>query len=80
MQILLDNERYERLEREARQTGRSVASLVREAIDLRFSSGQGARAAAGRRLMAEFTDEDDSEPPWAESKAYLERDLDSRLP
>lgn len=80
MQILLDNDRYERLEREARESGRSVASLVREAIDLRFSSGQGVRTAAGRRLMAEFTDDAEAEPSWAQSKAELESDLDARLP
>jgi predicted DNA-binding protein len=35
-QLLLDDERHRRLEEEARRTGRSIASLVREAIDARY--------------------------------------------
>ncbi len=38
-QILLDEERHGRLEQEARRQGRSVASLIREAIDLRLELG-----------------------------------------
>ena len=80
MQILLDTERYDRLEREARESGRSVASIVREAIDLRFASGHTTRAEAGRRLVAEFSDHAAAEPDWKEAKAALERDLDTKLP
>lgn len=79
MQILLDDERYNRLEREARESGRSVASLVREAIDLRFASAHARRAEAGRRLMAEFTDRDVDEPDWSATKAAFDNDLDARL-
>lgn len=80
LQILLDQERYSRLEREARQSGRSVASLVREAIDLRFNSARSGRADAGRRLIAEFTDHDADEPDWQVTKAELGRELDTQLP
>lgn len=80
MQILLDEERYRRLEREAQESGRSVAALVREAIDLRFESGHAKRAEAGRRVIAEFSDEQYEEPDWDESKQALERDLDRKLP
>jgi len=76
MQILIDDERYNQLEREARDSGRSVAAIVREAIDLRFSTGQSQRADAGRRLMAEYSDREGREPDWASSKAALEDDLD----
>ena len=80
LQILLDQERYDRLDREARESGRSVASLVREAIDLRNASAHTRRAEAGRRLLTEFTDRDLDEPDWAATKADLGRELDSRLP
>ncbi len=53
-QILLDEERHRRLEEEASQTGRSVASIIREAIDLRLGETDRAqrRLEAGRRLLA----------------------------
>jgi hypothetical protein len=38
-QLLLDEERHRRLEQEARRQGRSVASLIREAIDMRLELG-----------------------------------------
>lgn len=36
LQILVDQDRYARLERRARERGASVATLVREAIDLAY--------------------------------------------
>lgn len=36
LQVLLTPEQRRRLEAEARQQGRSVASLIREAVDARF--------------------------------------------
>lgn len=38
-QLLLDEERHHCLEQEARRQGRSVASLIREAIDMRLELG-----------------------------------------
>jgi hypothetical protein len=54
MQLLLDEERRRRLEHEARRTGRSVASLIREAIDMRLGLGGEAkrRREAAERLLA----------------------------
>lgn len=37
-QVLLDEERYARLERRAAETERSVGAVIREAIDRTFSS------------------------------------------
>lgn len=73
-QILLDEERHRRLEEEASQSGRSVASIIREAIDLRL--GQTGRAQrrleAGRRLLASPSPAvDDHEPDWEEVKSDL---------
>ncbi|SEE79991.1 hypothetical protein SAMN04488554_2957 [Ruania alba] len=81
MQVLVDDERFRRLEAEAAAAGSSVASVVRKAIDEHFLVNRDSRAEAGRQLMAEFGDSDDAtEPDWAESKAALMRDLDVKLP
>jgi hypothetical protein len=71
-QLLLDDERHSRLEEEARRTGRSIASLVREAIDARYELEQrstGRRRAAAVLLAAPRPA--DPEPDWAE----VEREL-----
>jgi predicted RNA-binding Zn ribbon-like protein len=80
MQILLDEERYVRLERAAAASGRSVAALVREAIDRHFSTDVARRSAAGQRLLAEFSAGAGREPEWSESKDALLADLDGKLP
>jgi hypothetical protein len=77
-QLLLDDERHRLLEQEARRTGRSVASLVREAIDARYES---ARRVAGRRRAAaallNAPRPADPEPDWSEVEREL---LDSTAP
>lgn len=52
MQILLDEERYERVQALARQRGTSVAAIIREAIDRGLPAAQQRRAAAARRILA----------------------------
>lgn len=53
LQILLDDDRYERLEARARARGTSIATLVREAIDSRYPAvDDEARHQAFLRLMA----------------------------
>lgn len=52
VQILLEARQYEVLEREARRTGTSVASLIRAALDRVYLAGDSNRADAGRRLLA----------------------------
>ncbi|HEX2164233.1 MAG TPA: antitoxin [Thermoanaerobaculia bacterium] len=51
LQVLLDEERYQRLEREAERRGAPVASVVREAVD-RLLDEETDRRAAGDRLLA----------------------------
>lgn len=51
LQVLLDEERYDRLEREAERRGAPVASIVREAVD-RLLAEETDRRAAGDRLLA----------------------------
>lgn len=46
LQVLIDEDRWERLEAEAERRGVAVSLLVREAIDERFPSRARARAVA----------------------------------
>ncbi len=52
LQILLDEGRYARLEERAGRRGASVATLVREAIDLAYPQDGLDRAAAAGRILA----------------------------
>ncbi|HEV2819399.1 MAG TPA: hypothetical protein VGW11_02730 [Solirubrobacteraceae bacterium] len=72
-QILLDEDRHRRLEDEASKTGRSVASIIREAIDLRLGASDRARRRleAGHRLLASPRPGDDREPDWEAVKSDL---------
>jgi predicted DNA-binding protein len=68
-QILLDEDRYRRLEERASKSGRSVASLIREAIDdmLGLEDEARRRLEAGRRFLAAPTPTHyDREPDWDE--------------
>lgn len=71
-QLLLDEDRYQRLDRRARHTGQSVAAVIREAIDEKFSEGEeaAARRAAGTWLLSQPIP-DMPEPDWAESKRAM---------
>lgn len=50
LQLLLDQARYERVSTEAAASGRSVAAVIREAIDVAYPPGDDERS----RAMAEF--------------------------
>ena len=52
LQVLIDPEQRERLESVAEARGTSVATVVREAIDLAFPSADRHRQAAGRAVLA----------------------------
>ncbi|WP_022923661.1 ribbon-helix-helix protein, CopG family [Serinicoccus marinus] len=52
LQLLLDAERYARVSQEAAASGRSVAAVIREAIDARFApDDDAALRAAGSELL-----------------------------
>lgn len=51
LQVLVDAERYARLEALARERGASIGAIVREAIDRGLSDPASRRAAAGQRLL-----------------------------
>lgn len=52
LQILLDEERYQKVAAVASEQHRSVASVIREAIDRSLSPATSRRAAAGRAILA----------------------------
>jgi hypothetical protein len=70
-QILLDDARYERLRAEAEESGRSVGSIIREAIDERLARDDERRREAGRRLLAASPSPGDREPDWDDVKPEL---------
>jgi Ribbon-helix-helix protein, copG family len=71
LQLLLDQQRYALVEREATRSGRSVSAVIREAIDFRFDNEVSARMAAGEWLLAHSSQVTGREPDWAETKALL---------
>lgn len=75
LQLLLDRERFARVEAEAARSGRSVAAVIREAIDWRFSRDPGGRAAAGARLLDSSSHADEPEPDWVDTKRALDEQL-----
>ena len=69
LQILLDAARFDRVASEAERTGRSVAAVIREAIDLRFPDDEGAARGAAARALLTLTQDPVGEP--GESPAQL---------
>lgn len=71
-QLLLDEARYRRLERRARRTRRSVAAVIRDAIDeqLEADDRELARREAGAWLLSQPLSPD-PEPDWATTKREL---------
>lgn len=81
LQILLDEERYRRITAEADASGRSVAAVVRQAIDVCYPPTTPERLAAGRRLVAAAeANAEGAEPDWEDVKRDLAADLEARLP
>lgn len=70
LQLLLDQDRYDRVAHEADRSGRSVAAVIREAIDMRFPRADlDDRAGAARELLALAT-KDAGEGPSELKRAY----------
>lgn len=69
-QILLDEDRHRRLERAAEASGRSIAAIIREAIDEKLGIAEdiASKRAAGEAMLSEPTPTDDREPDWHDVK------------
>lgn len=78
LQILLDEDRYTKIADEAARTGRSVAAIIREAIDARLDADEHRRRAAARRLLSYVNSNPTPEPDWSETKDAMERDVADR--
>lgn len=76
LHILLDEERYTRLEAEAKERGASVASVVRLAIDHHFDEerDQARRAEAARKLLS-YPPDDGPAETWDEMLAVQEAEI-----
>jgi hypothetical protein len=83
LQVLLDQDRYAKVEAEARASGRSVAAVIREAIDLLFDShGAAARRTDSAHRFLDLARLTDDEPPvgdWAGTKRAMDDELAARL-
>lgn len=75
LQILLDRHRYGLVEREAKRSGRSVAAVIREAIDLQLDDDAARRREGARRFLELPTDDEGQEEDWETIKAAIEDDL-----
>lgn len=78
LQLLLDAHRYELVAAEATRSGRSVAAVIREAIDLRFEEAEARerRAAALGEFLAMGPDPDG---PDEDVVAELHREFEEHL-
>ena len=83
LQVLVDDERFERLARESERIGAPVGELVRRAIDHEFpGKGRDAeRERAGRELLEMPPPPGDgAEPDWEDQKQELRDARSSRWP
>lgn len=72
LQVLVDDERYERLARESHRIGAPVGELVRRAIDHEFppAGRDTERERAGRELLA-MSPPPGKEPDWEDQKREM---------
>lgn len=75
MQILLDDDRYARLERAATREGRTMASIVHDAIDAQVGSKDEDRRRSAFRELLEEPLPAEPEPDWQLVKEEM---LDAR--
>jgi hypothetical protein len=79
LQVLVDDERFQRLARESERIGAPVGELVRRAIDHEFprAGGHSEREQAGEELLAMPPPPGDGrEPDWEDQKREM---LDARM-
>lgn len=82
LQLLLDQDRYTRVAQEAKRSGRSVAAVIREAIDMRFvdADADARRAAAGARFLAlTATPAEQDNQSWEEIKGELDAEFEDHV-
>lgn len=77
LQLLLDRERYARVEDEARRSGRSVSAVIRNAIDVAYPGELDVRVGALNTLLTigRRPGKEEPEPAWASIKESFDDDL-----
>ncbi|MFT3887437.1 MAG: ribbon-helix-helix protein, CopG family [Arachnia sp.] len=76
LQLLLDQERFARVDSEAKRSGRSVSAVIRGAIDLAYPSEAAVRVAALTSLVDLCkTPRERPEEDWAAIKDAYEDDV-----
>lgn len=76
LQILIDQHRFSLIEREAKQSGQSIAAVIRTAIDEHFDDEDTRRRDAARRFLELTQDPPEGvEDDWETIKAAIEEDL-----
>ena len=74
LQVLIDDERYERLRRASEDSGAPVGELVRRAIDREFPPGALDRTAAADALLS-LPRPQGREPDWAVARKKVRAEL-----
>ena len=80
LQVLINESQKARLDREAAATGRSVGAIVREAIDLRYSLDEPAKAVALQWIIEHGAKDHEEWADWQEIKAGILDDISARVP
>lgn len=76
LQLVLDQQRYSLVAREAQRSGRSVAAVIREAIDARFPEGSNDRERSLGAFLALTSTPDDEYEDWQTIKDEVANDID----
>ena len=75
LQVLLDQERYRRVEEEAQRSSRSVSAVIRGAIDVAYPpEDEGRKAALQMFVDLGSAASEGPEEEWASIKDSFERD------
>lgn len=78
VQLLLDQERYDRVAEQASRTGRSVNAVIRDAIDLHVDDSH--RRADAVRWLLDHSAQPDEGPSqdWGTVQTEMDRELSDR--
>jgi hypothetical protein len=79
LQLLLDQPRYDRVASAAKESGRSVAAVIRDAIDLAYPGGEELRAESWSALLLETETPSGPAEDWATIKEALLDDREAKL-
>lgn len=79
LQVLLDQERYDRVAEEAARRGGSVASVIRDAIDIAYPSQRERQRVALAKWLESTAEPVTEDVTWEESRRAMEAELEARF-